>query len=161
MHHKYTDTDADPHNSKRGLWFSHVGWLFERRHPETEKKFDVIDISDLAADPVVKFQSKHYWELLLLTAFAVPMTIGHWLHPEMTFVQLFAWNQFRFSGMLHVTFLVNSAAHMWGNKPYDKHISPTENKWVALLASTFQIVNLFLFLCRLIYFRELITNYFI
>ncbi|KAJ8721564.1 hypothetical protein PYW07_002339 [Mythimna separata] len=24
MHHKYSDTDADPHNAKRGLFFSHI-----------------------------------------------------------------------------------------------------------------------------------------
>lgn len=27
VHHKYSDTDADPHNSTRGFFFSHVGWL--------------------------------------------------------------------------------------------------------------------------------------
>lgn len=28
VHHKFTDTNADPHNSKRGLFFSHmVNWI--------------------------------------------------------------------------------------------------------------------------------------
>ena len=26
VHHKYAETDADPHNAKRGFWFSHMGW---------------------------------------------------------------------------------------------------------------------------------------
>src|SRR5699024_5267906 len=26
-HHKWVDTDADPHNASRGFFFSHVGWL--------------------------------------------------------------------------------------------------------------------------------------
>ena len=27
VHHKYSETDADPHNSNRGFFFAHVGWL--------------------------------------------------------------------------------------------------------------------------------------
>lgn len=33
--------------------------------------------------------------------------------------------------VLHATWLVNSAAHMWGLKPYDTQIRPAENQWVA------------------------------
>ena len=33
---------------------------------------------------------------------------------------------------LHLTWLVNSAAHMWGNHPYDAGIHPAENLAVAL-----------------------------
>jgi len=42
--------------------------------------------------------------------------------------------QFRFCVILHWTWLVNSAAHMWGNRPYDQSINPSENKTVAVLA---------------------------
>ncbi len=33
----------------------------------------------------------------------------------------------RYILILNATWLVNSAAHMWGNRPYDRHISPAEN----------------------------------
>lgn len=33
VHHKYTETNADPVNSKRGFFFSHVGWLCCKKHP--------------------------------------------------------------------------------------------------------------------------------
>lgn len=33
QHHKYSDTDADPHNASRGFFFSHVGWLMSKKHP--------------------------------------------------------------------------------------------------------------------------------
>ncbi|MFZ9280980.1 MAG: acyl-CoA desaturase, partial [Vulcanococcus sp.] len=26
-HHKFSDTDADHHNSHRGFWWSHMGWM--------------------------------------------------------------------------------------------------------------------------------------
>lgn len=58
MHHKYSETNADPHNAKRGFFFSHVGWLLCRKHPEVKEKGRGIDMSDLDRDPVVVFQMK-------------------------------------------------------------------------------------------------------
>ncbi|KAF9620850.1 hypothetical protein IFM89_015091 [Coptis chinensis] len=28
-HHKFTDTEADPHSPVEGFWFSHMGWIFD------------------------------------------------------------------------------------------------------------------------------------
>nr|KAF6432294.1 stearoyl-CoA desaturase 5 [Rousettus aegyptiacus] len=48
------------------------------------------------------------------------------------------WNSYflasilRYTISLNVTWLVNSAAHMYGNRPYDKHISPRQNPLVTL-----------------------------
>ena len=30
-HHQYTDTKKDPHSPIKGLWFSHIGWIFNHR----------------------------------------------------------------------------------------------------------------------------------
>ena len=40
----------------------------------------------------------------------------------------------RYVGVLHFTWLVNSAAHMFGGKPYDVNIGPSENMGVSVLA---------------------------
>ena len=37
-HHKFSETDADPHNSRRGFFFAHIGWLLVRKHPEVIRK---------------------------------------------------------------------------------------------------------------------------
>ena len=58
VHHKYSETDADPHNSKRGFFFSHVGWLMVKKHPDVITKGRKIDMSDILADPVVVFSEK-------------------------------------------------------------------------------------------------------
>ncbi len=58
VHHKYTDTDADPHNASRGFFFSHMGWLMVRKHPDVRRKGAGVDMSDLEQDPVVMFQKK-------------------------------------------------------------------------------------------------------
>ena len=34
VHHKYSETDADPHNATRGFFFAHMGWLIVKKHPK-------------------------------------------------------------------------------------------------------------------------------
>jgi fatty-acid desaturase len=58
VHHKFTDTDADPHNSTRGFFFSHMGWLMVKKHKDVFIKGKTVDMSDVASDPVVRFQRK-------------------------------------------------------------------------------------------------------
>lgn len=58
QHHKYSDTDGDPHNSSRGFWFSHIGWLMMKKHPEVIAKGKLINMSDIEADPLIMFQKK-------------------------------------------------------------------------------------------------------
>jgi stearoyl-CoA desaturase (delta-9 desaturase) len=58
VHHKFSETDADPHNATRGFFFSHMGWLLVRKHPDVKVKGKAIDMSDLEADPLLKFQKK-------------------------------------------------------------------------------------------------------
>ena len=59
VHHKYSETDADPHNAKRGFFFAHVGWLLCRKHPDVRIKGKGIDMSDLQSDPILAFQKKY------------------------------------------------------------------------------------------------------
>ncbi|GFS45165.1 acyl-CoA desaturase [Trichonephila inaurata madagascariensis] len=132
VHHKYSETDADPHNAKRGFFFAHIGWLLCRKHPEVIKKGKAIDLSDLMADPVVRFHRKHYVPLVVLSCFVLPTLVPMYLWGETFMNSLFVATLFRFCFTLNQTWLVNSAAHMWGNRPYDVNINPRENTWVAL-----------------------------
>ncbi|GBO17663.1 Stearoyl-CoA desaturase 5 [Araneus ventricosus] len=132
VHHKYSETDADPHNAKRGFFFAHIGWLLCRKHPEVIKKGKKINLDDLMADPVVRFHRKFYLPLVVLCCFVLPTIAPMYLWGETFMNSLFVATLFRFCFTLNQTWLVNSAAHMWGNKPYDIHISPRENTLVAL-----------------------------
>lgn len=58
VHHKYSETDADPHNAVRGFFFAHIGWLMVRKHPDVIEKGRKLNVSDLLADGVVQFQRK-------------------------------------------------------------------------------------------------------
>ncbi|XP_037073756.1 acyl-CoA desaturase-like, partial [Pollicipes pollicipes] len=133
LHHRHSETDADPHNASRGFFFAHCGWLVLRKHPEVRRQGAKTDLSDLLADPVVMFQKRYYLPLAVLVCFAVP-TVVPWYFWGESLTNAFLISVLKYVMTLHCTWLVNSAAHMWGMHPYDRHISPAENAAVALSA---------------------------
>ncbi|XP_077286019.1 acyl-CoA Delta-9 desaturase-like [Arctopsyche grandis] len=132
VHHKFAETDADPHNAKRGFFFAHIGWLMLRKQKEVKEKGQTIDMSDLEADPIVMFQKKTYLLLMPLLSFVIPTWLPCYLWNEDPWVSWYVAAVLRFTLSLNMTWLVNSAAHLWGNKPYDRFIGPTDNWKVAL-----------------------------
>ncbi|KFM62060.1 Stearoyl-CoA desaturase 5, partial [Stegodyphus mimosarum] len=132
VHHKYSETDADPHNAKRGFFFAHIGWLLCRKHPDVIKRGKAIDLSDLMADPVVRFHRKHYLKLVLLCCFVMPTLIPMYCWGETFLNSFLIATLFRLCFTLNQTWLVNSAAHMWGTQPYDITINPRQNALTVL-----------------------------
>lgn len=133
VHHKFTDSDADPHNAQRGFFFSHIGWLLLRKHPDVMKKGATIDMSDLEQDPIVVWQRRLYIVLMPLCCFIIPMWVPYYFWNE-TMLNSWYSTLLRYTLSLNLTWLVNSAAHIWGMKPYDSTIGPTENVSVAICA---------------------------
>ena len=134
VHHKFTETDADPHNARRGFFFAHVGWLMMRKHPEVLLKGRAVDMSDLRNDPVVMFQHKYYYILALILSVFVPTTVPWYFWNEKLVYSFLMCVAFRYVCTLNVAWLVNSAAHLFGKRPYDKKINPAENWFVSLSA---------------------------
>lgn len=131
-HHKFSETHADPHNSRRGFFFSHVGWLLVRKHPAVKQKGATLDLSDLEAEKLVMFQRRYYKPGLLLMCFILP-TLVPWCFWGETFQHsVFVATFLRYAIVLNVTWLVNSAAHLFGYRPYDKNISPGRISWCHL-----------------------------
>ncbi|MEQ2208658.1 hypothetical protein XENOCAPTIV_010464 [Xenoophorus captivus] len=129
--------DADPHNASRGFFFAHVGWLLVRKHPDVIEKGRKLELSDLFADKVVMFQRRqvtHYKLSVLLMCFFVPMFVPWYFWGESLWVSYFIPALLRYALVLNASWLVNSAAHMWGNRPYDKNINPRENRFVTFSA---------------------------
>lgn len=129
-HHKFSETDADPHNPKRGLFFSHVGWLLVKKHPEVLEKGKTIDLSDVLADPVVRFQRKYYTPLVILLCFVLPTAIPMMFWEENFKNSFFIATILRYMTTVNSTLLINSVAHRWGNRPYDRYIKPADNIWM-------------------------------
>ena len=125
-HHRFSDTDADPHNSSRGFFFSHVGWLLVRKHPEVARRGRTINMDDLKADPVVMFQRRYYIPMVLLIWGLIPAYLPTlWGEPlwECFFGCIFT----RYALTLNLTWLVNSWSHLYGTRPYDSQIAPVES----------------------------------
>ncbi|XP_026732864.1 acyl-CoA Delta(11) desaturase-like [Trichoplusia ni] len=134
VHHKHCDTDADPHNSKKGFFFAQIGWMLAKKHPDVIAKGNTIDVSDILSDPLLRLQNKYYFHVVFIICYMVPTYIPTLWGEE-------AWTAFFVAGVLrhlvsvHTISLINSAAHIYGTKPYDKSICPAENMTVSLLAS--------------------------
>lgn len=133
VHHKYSETNADPVNIERGFFFAHMGWLLCKKHPDVTKFGSRIDLSDLIADKVVYYQHKYYIPSVILMCFILPTLIPVYFWNESIWVSFFVCTILRYTFALNSTWLVNSAAHMYGNRPYDINIAPTENISVAAL----------------------------
>ncbi|XP_054156838.1 acyl-CoA desaturase-like [Oppia nitens] len=126
VHHKYSETDADPHNANRGFFFAHIGWLLCRKHPDVQLKGQSVDMSDLWNDPMLRFQHRNYRPMILVFCVIVPTLIPALFWSETLFNSFYICFMFRYIYTLNSTWLVNSAAHMWGNRPYDVTINPRE-----------------------------------
>ncbi|KAB5555915.1 hypothetical protein PHYPO_G00039620 [Pangasianodon hypophthalmus] len=133
-HHKYSETDADPHNASRGFFFAHVGWLLVRKHPSVIENGQKLELSDLKNDKVVMFQRRFYKSSVVVMCFLIPTMLPWFLWTESLWVGFFVPALLRYTLVLNATWLVNSAAHMWGNRPYDVNISPRENRFVTFSA---------------------------
>ncbi|XP_060524508.1 acyl-CoA Delta-9 desaturase-like [Cylas formicarius] len=134
VHHKFSETDADPHNSKRGFWFSHVGWLCMKKHPDVLRKGKTVDMTDIMSDPLIAFHVRYWMIFKLIFCFIIPTLIPPYFWGE-TWKTAILCNCFvRYCLLLNFTWSVNSFAHIWGNKPYEKDIKPVENKFVSLVA---------------------------
>ena len=122
QHHKYSDTDPDPHDMNKGFWWSHIGWMFYDVPAEKNvRKYT----ADLRQDPYFRWLDK--WFLLLQIPLGLTLyLIGGW--------SLVLWGiPLRLAVVYHVTWLVNSATHTWGERPYDTEDNSRNNKWVAVL----------------------------
>ena len=129
-HHRYLDTDKDPYNARRGLFYSHVGWIIGM----TPSTWGKVDVSDVKADPVAVWQQRYYIPIAILSGLVVPAIIAH--------VGWHDWvGGFFYAGVvriyfhLQVTFLVNSLAHYAGTQPYSTDNTSRDNLFVALFTS--------------------------
>jgi len=134
VHHKHSETEADPHNATRGFFFAHIGWLFLKKHKEVIRAGKELDFSDITEDPVVRFQRffDPWFALYMCFIFPAQIAVKYW--EEDFWNAYFVAGGLRYVYVLHCTFLVNSAAHLYGDHPYDVMSHPAENPYVSFFA---------------------------
>ncbi|XP_032720016.1 stearoyl-CoA desaturase 5 [Lontra canadensis] len=77
-------------------------------------------------------KSRYYKITVVLMCFAVPTTVPWCFWGESLWNSYFLASILCYTISLNATWLVNSVAHMYGNRPYDKHISPWQNLLITL-----------------------------
>ena len=122
QHHKHSDKALDPHNSKRGLLWSHIMWMFFRVPAEKRVRRYA---GDMRKDPYYVWLDK--WFIFLQIPLGLLLySMGGWSYV--------LWGiPLRLTFVYHVTWLVNSATHAWGERPFDTTDNSRNNKWVAAL----------------------------
>ncbi len=121
-HHKYSDMPEDIHSPRqRGFLWSHVGWIVAKRHKAT----DYDRIRDFAKYPELRFMNNHDVGFVVLTAVVTFLVGGTTALVWGFFVSLvFAW---------HITFCINSLAHVLGRRRYATTDDSRNNLALAVL----------------------------
>jgi stearoyl-CoA desaturase (delta-9 desaturase) len=128
IHHKHVDNnESDPYSAKMGFWYSHIGWML--REYQVDRYSDYSNCRDLQKDKVVMWQHRHYLAIMLSANFGVPILLG-WLNNDIWGMLLLA-GVFRLVVVHHVTFFINSLAHIWGRQPYTDKNSARDNDILA------------------------------
>jgi stearoyl-CoA desaturase (delta-9 desaturase) len=120
-HHRYSDTDRDPHSATRGFWWSHVGWVLSANYANTNHAL----VRDLARYPELRVLDRHDW-IGPWSLAIVCYLIGGWSGLVVGFFvsTIVLW---------HVTFTINSLAHIWGRRPYATGDTSRNSLMLALL----------------------------
>ena len=128
-HHRHVDDEYDdPYSSRRGFWFSHMGWML-RKYPSGQ--YDYKNIPDLKKDKLLALQHKYYGFWVIATNVVILAMIG-WITGDML-------GTFLVAGLLrlvlthHFTFFINSLCHMFGTRPYTDENTARDNGLLAIV----------------------------
>ncbi len=125
QHHQFTDTELDPHNSKKGFFYCHMGWIMFYKHDVNFK-----NVADLSKDKLILHQHEHYDLWSVASGLLLPMLIGWGIgHPLGALLMTFC---LRVTLVLNMAFFINSSAHMAGEKPFDAAASAGDSWFWAL-----------------------------
>ncbi len=124
VHHRFVDENGkDPYSAKRGFWFSHIGWML--REYQAQRYSDYSNCKDLQKDKVVMWQHNYYIPIVLLANFGITGFLG-FLNGDIIGMILVA-GVARLVAVHHVTFFINSLAHIWGSRPYTDKNTARDN----------------------------------
>jgi stearoyl-CoA desaturase (delta-9 desaturase) len=136
MHHQHSDTEHDVHSPRHhGFWWAHIGWVMKRELSETR----LDRVKEFTRFPELIWLNKHPYApafmlaaLLLITGSALDWLRPNWgiTGPQFLFYGFFLSTV----AVYHVTFCINSVAHMFGRKRYLVEDDSRNNWLLGLLA---------------------------
>jgi stearoyl-CoA desaturase (delta-9 desaturase) len=128
QHHRFADTEHDPYGVNKGFWHAHIGWILFWRH-----RTNYENVKDLRKSRLVSHQHDHYAWWSIGAGLVLAMLIASWIgHPLGGFIMAVC---LRIVIVLHSAFLINSFAHTFGPRPYDRAQSARDNWLGAVLTN--------------------------
>ena len=137
-HHKFSDEVGDPHSpwrfgtSKRavakGLYWSHMGWLFSEEQSPIETY-----APDIAADKDLQRITKAF-PFVVAASLLLPGVIALAITQSWTaaLTAIFWAGFFRVALVHHVTWSINSICHVFGTRPFNSRDLSTNVWWLAI-----------------------------
>jgi len=126
VHHQITDKPGDPHSPRDGGYWAHMGWIMSGESLHNKLQGLLPYVPDLRKDKFHVWISEWHWVPMLVLGLIL-LAIGGW---QVMFWGIF----FRTVFLLHSTWLVNSATHMWGSQRFATDDDSRNLWWVALLS---------------------------
>ena len=125
MHHQFTEQPQDPHSTRPGFLWAHIGWIFfGTAQDHTDANFKKY-VPDLLKDKGQILIAKYFYVPILVSAILL-YAAGGWgfVFWGVVVRVIFGW---------HTTWFVNSLAHLFGRRRFETHDDSTNNWFVALL----------------------------
>ncbi len=134
-HHHHADDEEDMHSpSRKGFFWSHIGWLTSMRNFFTPYE----KVADLSRYPELVFLNRYDKTIPILYGLMM-LAIGAAFEKKFPFLhvtmwQFFVWTFFISTTLLlHGTLFINSLAHLWGNRSYETSDNSRNNWWLSLI----------------------------
>jgi stearoyl-CoA desaturase (delta-9 desaturase) len=140
-HHAHTDKEGDPHSphghggglrgAVKGLWYAHMGWLFDRAGQADPARY----ARDLYEDPGMRRIQRMFWFWVLL-GIAIPFGVGYAISGTLggALVAALWGGAVRIFFLHHVTWSINSVCHFFGTRRFDVDDQSTNVFWLAPLS---------------------------
>jgi stearoyl-CoA desaturase (delta-9 desaturase) len=139
-HHAHTDEEGDPHSphvghgdgvlgALHGLWYAHMGWLFDSHGRAEGKKY----ARDLVEDPGMRFISRSFLGIVAL-GLVIPFGLGYAFDGTLAggLTGMLWGGLVRIFMLHHVTWSINSVCHFFGRRRFDVEDHSTNVFWLAL-----------------------------
>ena len=132
-HHAHSDEDGDPHSPTDGAWWSHIFWIAWTTSGLVRTRHIQRWAPDMLNDRVLASLSYLFLPLNFASA-VVLYAAGFWMGGTTLAISFLVWGVFvRLAFVMHSTWLVNSASHIWGYRNYVTKDNSRNLWWVALL----------------------------
>jgi fatty-acid desaturase len=145
-HHEHSDRQDDPHSPLVAFFWGHVGWMLVENRDLMRLGIYERYAKDVLRDPFYRRMERTLlypavlfgsWAMFFLGGFVAGVVGGGTVAGAVQFgASLLIWGVFvRTVVVWHITWSVNSAAHLWGYRSYETCEQSRNNWFVALISN--------------------------